>query len=167
MLLRDTQLRFVRGARLPFRAVEPNQPARDAPEQQDRQGDERRFRRRPRRHTARSRDWIDWIDHRIHDPIVVTDRICHVRNCPSGSAVCPMIVRVLQQSEHEDGDERRDGRRKRQADGRMAPPKKRPSSAWPAGFGALAITVSPPPVTAPCTTASFDPSSSDGTSVAR
>ena len=31
----------------------------------------------------------------------------------------------------------------------MAPSKKRPKSAWPAGFGALAITVSPPPTTAP------------------
>src|SRR5215203_5691316 len=33
--------------------------------------------------------------------------------------------------------------------GRIAPSKKRPSSAWPAGFGAFAITVSPPPATAP------------------
>jgi hypothetical protein len=33
--------------------------------------------------------------------------------------------------------------------GKMAPSKKRPSSAWPAGFGAFAMTVSPPPTTAP------------------
>ncbi len=33
--------------------------------------------------------------------------------------------------------------------GKIAPSKKRPSSAWPAGFGAFAITVNPPPTTAP------------------
>ena len=33
--------------------------------------------------------------------------------------------------------------------GKIAPSKKRPSSAWPAGFGAFAMTVSPPPTTAP------------------
>ena len=42
--------------------------------------------------------------------------------------------------------------------GTIAPSKKRPSSAWPAGFGAFAITVNPPPTTAPCTTASFSSS---------
>lgn len=33
--------------------------------------------------------------------------------------------------------------------GKIAPSKKRPSSACPAGFGAFAITVNPPPTTAP------------------
>ena len=40
--------------------------------------------------------------------------------------------------------------------GEIPSSKKRPSNAWPAGFGAFAITVNPPPTTAPCTMASFD-----------
>ena len=39
--------------------------------------------------------------------------------------------------------------------------------AWPAGVGAFAITVSPPPVTAPATTAYLAASLKPGTSVAR
>ena len=38
---------------------------------------------------------------------------------------------------------------------------------WPAGFGALAITVKPPPVTAPATTAYLSSSVNPGTSVLR
>ena len=37
----------------------------------------------------------------------------------------------------------------------------------PAGLGALAMTVKPPPVTAPATTAYFEASAKFGTSVAR
>ena len=37
--------------------------------------------------------------------------------------------------------------------GLTASSKERASRVWPAGFGALAITVQPPPVTAPLTTA--------------
>src|SRR5215475_13596958 len=38
---------------------------------------------------------------------------------------------------------------------------------WPAGFGAFAITVKPPPATAPATTAYFSDSRKSGTSDAR
>src|SRR5215475_11963462 len=38
---------------------------------------------------------------------------------------------------------------------------------WPAGFGALAMTVNPPPATAPATTAYFNDSRKSGTSDAR
>ena len=43
--------------------------------------------------------------------------------------------------------------------------KKRWSIDWPAGFGALAITVNPPPVTALASTAYFSASVKPGTSV--
>ena len=45
--------------------------------------------------------------------------------------------------------------------------KKRLRIDWPAGFGAFAITVSPPPVTAPATTAYLEASLKFGTKVAR
>ena len=49
----------------------------------------------------------------------------------------------------------------------MTPPSKnRLRIDWPAGFGALAMTVNPPPVTAPSTTATFRLSLRSGTSVA-
>jgi len=51
--------------------------------------------------------------------------------------------------------------------GAIAPPKYRESSACPAGFGALAMTVSPPPATAPWTTAILSESLRFGTRVAR
>ncbi len=54
-----------------------------------------------------------------------------------------------EQSEHEDGHERGRAAPSSSPIGKIASPKKRPSSAWPAGFGALAITVRPPPATAP------------------
>ena len=50
----------------------------------------------------------------------------------------------------------------------LTPPSKyRPRIDWPAGLGALAMTVRPPPVTAPATTAYFEVSASPGTRVAR
>ena len=51
--------------------------------------------------------------------------------------------------------------------GEMPPGKKRARRACPAGLGALAITVSPPPTTAPSTTAILRASPRLGTSVAR
>jgi hypothetical protein len=55
----------------------------------------------------------------------------------------------------------------RRPTGEIAPPKNLLSSAWPAGFRAFAITVRPPPTTAPSTTATFSSSPRFGTSVAR
>jgi len=50
----------------------------------------------------------------------------------------------------------------------LTPPSKYlPRIYWPAGLGALAMTVRPPPVTAPATTAYFEVSASPGTRVAR
>ena len=50
----------------------------------------------------------------------------------------------------------------------LTPPSKyRPRIDWPAGLGALAMTVRPPPVTAPATTAYLEVSASPGTRVAR
>src|SRR6266403_1877239 len=51
--------------------------------------------------------------------------------------------------------------------GEMPSGKWRASAAWPAGFGALAITVRPPPATAPATTAYRAAAPRPGTSEAR
>ena len=45
--------------------------------------------------------------------------------------------------------------------------KNSPRIAWPAGFGALAMTVSPPPTTAPATTAYLSEALRVGTHDAR
>jgi hypothetical protein len=45
--------------------------------------------------------------------------------------------------------------------------KKRARIAWPAGLGALAMTVKPPPANAPATTQYFIESFKVGTNVAR
>jgi putative ABC transport system permease protein len=72
---------------------------------------------------------------------------------PATMAAVPALLLVIAAAARRSGD--------------TDPPKKRASSACPAGFGALAITVSPPPVTAPPTTASCSGWSRCGTSVAR
>ena len=74
---------------------------------------------------------------------------------------------VRKQDETEIGDDRGDQGTEQRPSGEMPSLKNLERMLWPAGLGALAMTVRPPPVTAPATTACFALSEMSCTCAAR